>query len=301
MYLSSTLRNPIRWNNARSSLIHARSSTALGRSRTTATDWGHARRGSLDHTRSSGRGTARPAHVGHLLLPVRADRSLGAGPAARARVDVVPRRERRTLQARGGRRRAPAVAARRLRPGAARPRPPVAQRARSSGPAGRRARLRLRQRPLCHPAVRRRWGAHEHRVRHRPLRAPGGPQPGGAAAPHDRHRGLAGVAVARGRVDAQHAPAHRRRGAGAAARRRGRDHAAVGHPGHPGHPLVDRHRTGGADRLAGSAAGSSHRPGHVARAPRSGAALVGGFVGAGDRHVAVGVRRAVHRARRASQ
>ena len=59
--------------------------------------------------------------------------------------------------------------------------------------------------------------------------------------------------------------------------------------------------TGGADRLAGSPAGSPHRPGHVARAPRSGPALVGGFAGAGDRHVAVGVRRPVHRAGAASQ
>ena len=178
----------------------------------------HARRGSLDHTRSARRGAARPADVGHLLLPVRADRSLGAGPAARARVDVVPRRERRALLARGGRRGTPAAAARRLRPGAARRGPPAAQRARRSGPAGRRAGLRLRQRPLRDPAARRRRGGHEHRVRHRPLRTPGSPQPGGAAAPHDRRRGVAGVAVARGRLDAQHAPAHRRRGAGAAAR-----------------------------------------------------------------------------------
>ena len=281
MYLPSTLRESIRWNNARPSVIHARSSSVCGRSRPERQTGVHPRRGSLDHTRSAGRGTARPAYVGHLLLPVRADRSVGAGPAARARVDVVPRRQRRALLARGGRRRAPAAATRRLRPGAARRGPRAAQRARGADPAGRRAGVRLRQRPLCDPAVRRRWRTDEHRVRHRPLRAPGSPQPGRAAAPHDRHRGFAGLTVARGRLDAQHAQAHRRRGARAASGRRGRDHPAVGHPGHPGHPRVDRRRPGGADRLAGSTTGPPYRLGHVARAPRSGPALVGRFAGAG--------------------
>ena len=76
----------------------------------------------------------------------------------------------------------------------------------------------------------------EHRVRHRPLRAPGSPAIRRPASPHDRHRGVARVAVARGRLDAQHAQADRRRRAGTAPGRRGRDRTAVGHRGHPGHP-----------------------------------------------------------------
>ena len=198
---------------------------------------------SLGDARPLRRGAARPADVGHLLLPVRAHRSLGAGPAPRASVDVVPRRERRAVLARGRRRRAPAVAPRRLRAGAPRRGSPTAQRARRSGATGRRAGVRLRQRPLRDPAPRRRWGAARAWCAARSASGTRPPATWSAAAPNDRHRRHAGVAVARGRVDAQHPAAHRRRGAGAAPGRRGRDHPALRHPRHPGHPDVDRRAT----------------------------------------------------------
>ena len=248
-----------------------------------------------DHTRSARRSAARAVHVGHLLLPVRADRSLGAGPASRARVDVVPRRQHRALLARGRRRRASAAAARRLLLGAARPRSPPAQRAWRTGPAGRRPGIRLRQRPLCDPAPRRRWTADQPRVRHRALRTPGSTQPGRAAASHHRHRSGAGVAVAGNRrmhttLRLIAAEGSQLRPGGEAVITRPSDILVIQAV------RVDRRRRGGADRLAGSPAGSPHRPGHVARAPRSGPALVGGLAGASDQHVVVGVRRPIHRA-----
>ena len=116
-----------------------------------------------------------------------------------------------------------------------------------------------------------------------------------AAAADDPRRG---VGLAGAGLDAEHAAADGRRGAGAAARRRGGHHAARRHPRHPGDPLVDRARPGGADRLARRAAGPADRPGDRAHPPRPGARLDRGGAGRRARHVALGLRRALHRAGR---
>ena len=228
----------------------------------------------------------------HLLLPVRADRSLGTGPAAGAsRCGSTSS----TPGAAGSRwtEPSPGSCSPATRPRAPRRGPPAAQGAGGTRPQGRRL-------DKTTPATATRsCGTGE--VGHprascaaRPLLAPGGPEPGGAPAPHGRHRGSARVAVARRRLDAQHAPAHRRRGAGAAAGGRGLDHAALGHPGHPGHPRVDRRRPDKPDRLAGAL--QDPRIGRaMSLVHRDPAQPWWWIAGAGGRHVAVGVRRPVHR------
>ena len=141
-----------------------------------------------------------------------------------------------------------AAPARRPRARAARRGTSPAQRTRRAGAGDPRARAGAGQRPLRDPSPRRRRRADDAGLRRRALRPPG-------------RRNLVEILpatihieapLASAGVDAEHAATDGRRGQGATARWRGRDHAPRRHPRDPGDPLLDRDRPGRAD-AAGSA------------------------------------------------
>ena len=252
----------------------------------------------MDHTRSPGRGTARAPDVRHLLRPLRAERTLGADAAARTALPVVPRRERRRRLARGRGHRAPPLAAGRLRPRAPRRGPPDPQRPEAPAP---------RVDALPHDYASDRYAVLRH----------GG---GGAATSivcgtvrfgHPAARNLVALLPRTIVVEMSNGPtpAPETEWMHATLRLIAAEASAL-RPG--GEAVITRlsdilviqairawiaREPEGQTGWLGASARPAHRPGDVARPPRSRAAVVGGVTGAGDGDVALGLRRPLHRAR----
>ena len=213
---------------------------------------------------SARRGTPLPAHERRLLLPLRAERSVGANAAADARLPLVPRGRLGSSLA-GDRRIRPHLApswrprARATRRGA-----PTAQRTGGTGAGDPRARTGGRQRPVRDPSARRRRRADDLGLWRSTLRPPRRTKPRRGAPRGNPHRGSR---LPRAGLDAKHASVDGHRGKGAASRRRGRDHTPRRHPRDPGDPVVDRDRPGRANRMARRAPGPADRPRDLAHPP----------------------------------
>ena len=266
--------------------IHARSSTSSGRSGISR--W----HGPLGTLRPARRGAARRPHGRRVLLPLRADRAVGAdAPADGGYVwfHVVTA---------GGLARGPGGERVALRPGDLALVPhggghvlrsePGAPGARHPRPGARGGQPALRD-----PPPRRRRRADRPRLRRGAARPSGRPRGSSTRCPPILH--VEARRRARRGLDGRDAAADGRRGARAAARRRGGDHAARRHPRHPDAAHLDRARPRRAAGLARRAARPPRRPGARAHPPRARARLDRRRARRRARDVALGVRRALHR------
>ncbi len=174
---------------------------------------------------------------------------------------------------------------------AARCRPPAGERAWSSWREALRSASRTSERPVRNPAPR--WGrrADDGHLRRGSIRSSGRRSAGDPAAQSDRRRR---VELARGGVDPEHAAIDGDRSQRAASWRRDRDHAARRHSGHPGHPILDCERSSRSDGMARCASGQTDRPRHCPRPSRTRASMDGRVAGERGRDVPLGICRALY-------